>query len=343
VIDPAASSPAGLRIFISYRREDTSSYAGRLYDSIVARVGADQVFMDIDTIRPGSDFTEVLDAALHECDVLLALIGRTWLTRTDQNAHRRLDNPHDFVRRELEAALRRRIIIIPVLVQDTDMPLREQLPDSLSGIATRQAFELSDRRWRSDSQALLDELERLQHDKTERTQQRPSAPPTAKLAEQATDRSGPGPVVAGVGAIMSVLGLILGTDAEVLWLLGQLALVIGIIMVVLSGSRRTANARRNGAVGVAAERWHWGLAAASLGLAGLGVAGMMFLRGPLIGPFAIRAGWIILLAVGAAGYLSKGWTAVDALHVWRQAVVALVAALVSPALYFAAVWIIVPH
>ena len=174
MIDTASSRPSpSLRIFISYRREDAAGHAGRLYDALVAHFGENQVFMDIDTIRPGSDFSEALNTALDECDVLLALIGRTWLTRTDQNARRRLDNPHDFVRREVEAALRRHIVIIPLLVQGADMPILEQLPHSLGRLATRQAVELSDRRWRSDIHALIDELDRLQRDRPAQSQQHP--------------------------------------------------------------------------------------------------------------------------------------------------------------------------
>lgn len=154
-------------IFISYRREDTPGYAGRVYDYLVERFGQDRVFMDIDTIRPGSDFTEVIADALDECDVLLALIGRTWLTRTDRNGHRRLDNPDDLVRVEIETALRRNITIIPLLVQDAKMPAREELPDPLTKIATRQAFEISDRRWRTDITTLIDELEGQRSEKAQ--------------------------------------------------------------------------------------------------------------------------------------------------------------------------------
>ena len=75
--DPNEDSPPDLRVFISYRREDTPGYAGRVYDSLAERFGEDRLFMDIDTIRPGSEFTEVITEALAECDVLLALIGRT--------------------------------------------------------------------------------------------------------------------------------------------------------------------------------------------------------------------------------------------------------------------------
>jgi hypothetical protein len=164
--DPNEDSPPDLRVFISYRREDTPGYAGRVYDSLAERFGEDRVFMDIDTIRPGRKFTEVITEALAESDVLLALIGRTWLTRTDLDGRRRLDNPDDPVRLELAAGLRRRIPIIPLLLQDADMPARDQLPTALAQLATWQAFELSDRRWRADIRGLIDELDRLAREKT---------------------------------------------------------------------------------------------------------------------------------------------------------------------------------
>jgi len=105
------------RIFISYRRDDSGGWAGRLYDRISQHFGRDHVFMDIDTIEPGLDFVEVIEQAVGSCDALLALIGRQWLTLTDDDGQRRLDNPEDFVRLEIAAALVRNIRVIPVLVQ----------------------------------------------------------------------------------------------------------------------------------------------------------------------------------------------------------------------------------
>jgi|GEM_PF-2586680 len=151
----------GLRVFVSYRRHDTPGYAGRLYDYLVRRLGPEGVFMDIDDIRPGTDFDEVIHEALAECDVLLALIGPSWSTSTDRKGHRRLDEPADFVRRELEAAFERRIPVIPVLVQAASMPSLEDLPQPLSGLTRRQAFELSDRRWDDDIGDLISELQRF--------------------------------------------------------------------------------------------------------------------------------------------------------------------------------------
>jgi class 3 adenylate cyclase len=153
-----------LRLFVSYRRDDTSGHAGRLYDRLVERFGADRLFIDIDTIRPGADFAQVIDEALERCDVLLALVGRNWLKAADRRRRRRLDNPDDFVRLEIEAALRRGIPILPVLLQGAEMPSREELPPSLGGFARRQAFEVSDRRWNTDVRELIEELGRLESD-----------------------------------------------------------------------------------------------------------------------------------------------------------------------------------
>ena len=109
---PAASG----RIFISYRREETAYPAGWLYDRLADRFGSDQVFKDVDSIELGDDFVEVITRAVGACDVLLALIGQEWLTITDARGRRRLSNPHDFVRLEIEAALTRNVRVIPILV-----------------------------------------------------------------------------------------------------------------------------------------------------------------------------------------------------------------------------------
>jgi membrane peptidoglycan carboxypeptidase/serine/threonine protein kinase len=156
------------RIFISYRRDDTRGYAGRVYDAISERFGADRVFMDIDAIRLGRDFTRAITDALDDCDVVLALIGPTWLTCVDQHGRRRLDDPGDFVRQEIVAALGRGIPVIPLLVHDAAMPTGRDLPAALAQFATRQGFDLVDRRWRSDIRELIVELERLRAERPNR-------------------------------------------------------------------------------------------------------------------------------------------------------------------------------
>src|ERR1700733_9408260 len=138
------------RIFMTYRREDTAFPAGWLYDRLASHFGRDQVFKDIDSIELGDDFIEVITTAVGSCDVLLALIGGRWLTITGQDGRRRLDNPDDFVRLEIEAALARQVRVIPVLVDGARMPRAEELPPSLAKLTRRQALELSPVRFDAD-------------------------------------------------------------------------------------------------------------------------------------------------------------------------------------------------
>lgn len=164
-------------IFISYRREDSSGHAGRLYDALNAHFGENVVFMDIDTIEPGVDYGEVIDRAVGSCKVLIALIGPEWLMVTDDRGIRRLDNPEDFVRMEIARGLKRRNVrVVPVLVQGARIPDKDQLPDDLSALARRNALELSDVRWQYDVGRLIRTLERvMQEPSGPRTE--PPAPP----------------------------------------------------------------------------------------------------------------------------------------------------------------------
>ena len=145
---------------MSYRREDTAYPAGWLYDRLVSHFGRNQVFKDIDSIELGDDFVEVITTAVGSCDVLLALIGDRWLGIPDQDGRRRLDNPGDFVRVEIEAALARNVRVIPILVDGARMPRADELPESLAKLPRRQALELSPNRFDSDTQRLLRVLDR---------------------------------------------------------------------------------------------------------------------------------------------------------------------------------------
>lgn len=149
-----------MRIFLSYRREDASGHAGRLYDALAARFGDENVFIDIDTIDPGADFGEAITRAVAGCDALIALIGRSWLSATDDEGRRRLDAPEDFVRLELEAALERDVSVIPAFVQGSQPPPAERLPASLAPLVRRQGVELRDVGWRDDVKRLIARLER---------------------------------------------------------------------------------------------------------------------------------------------------------------------------------------
>jgi hypothetical protein len=149
--DPTRAS----RVFISYRREETAYPAGWLYDRLDDRFGDAQVFKDVDSIPLGDDFVEAITRAVGSCDVLLALIGDRWLTIADERGRRRLDDPHDFVRLEIEAALLRNVRVIPVLVDGARMPRADELPDSMANLVRRQALELTPSRFESDTNRLV--------------------------------------------------------------------------------------------------------------------------------------------------------------------------------------------
>jgi len=145
-------------IFICYRREDGGAHAGRLYDRLSAHFGRELIFMDIDTIEPGSDFVEVINDKVGSCDVLIAVIGRKWVA--DEEGRRRLDNPEDFIRLEISAALTRKIRVIPVLVGGSTMTHSKDLPHDFAQLARRQALEISDTRFHHDVDRLIEALEK---------------------------------------------------------------------------------------------------------------------------------------------------------------------------------------
>jgi len=135
-------SPLRPRIFINYRRQDTEATAAHLYDSLARKFGAKRVFRDKVTIQPGQDFPTAIDDAIRRSCVLIVLIGRQWLTMSDGTGRRRLDDPRDHLRLEIESALRRGIKIVPLLVDGATMPKRELLPRAIAALAKKQAYVL---------------------------------------------------------------------------------------------------------------------------------------------------------------------------------------------------------
>jgi TIR domain len=196
--EPASTSTH--RVFISYRRQDSAAYAGRLYDAMVARFGERNVFMDLD-LPPGVDFVERITEAVSACQVLIEVIGPTWATVKDDEGRIRIADPEDFVRLELEIALKRpEVTVIPVLVSGAQMPDRRDLPPELGAIARRNALELSDKRWRYDVGQLISTLEELLAETTAVH----AAPATEDVVAAATASpvsapTGPAPRPAGTG------------------------------------------------------------------------------------------------------------------------------------------------
>ena len=161
-------------VFISYRRGDAAASAGRLSDHLRARLGAHQVFMDVDGIEPGVDFHEVISDQVSECDALIAVIGQDWLTD-------RLYEENDFVRIEISAGLERNVRVIPVLVDGAKMPPADKLPESLKGLARRNAAEVSHTRFSDDAGRLADVLARIVNPSEPAPEVEPSPAPQAPI------------------------------------------------------------------------------------------------------------------------------------------------------------------
>ena len=146
-------------IFVSYRRTDAPAHAGRIYDRLVDRFGKDNVYKDLDSTAPGADFVEVIDETIAACDALVAVIGRDWVSAKGRwRGGRRLDDPQDWVRREIAAALERDIRVVPVLVEGAQMPSADALPDDLKRLARRHAVELSETAWAPQLTQLIESL-----------------------------------------------------------------------------------------------------------------------------------------------------------------------------------------
>lgn len=192
-------------IFISYRRDDSAGYAGRLYDRLVPRFGAARVFMDVEGIELGADFVTAIEDAVGSCRVLVVIIGDEWLSTQDAAGRRRLDDPHDFIRLETVTALTRGIRVVPVLVGGALMPRAEDLPEDLKPLARRQAIEISHKQWEATTDELIRALEgMLGPDEAPTHTPRPVAAPVAQQPEK---EKGQGKMIA-VGA--AVVALIVG-------------------------------------------------------------------------------------------------------------------------------------
>jgi hypothetical protein len=150
-----------MRVFISYRRDDTQYVAGRVYDWLEREFGAENVFKDVDSIPLGVDFRRAIQAAVSSCDVLLVLLGPRWRANAAGDPDR-LEDEADFVRIEVETALQRDIPIIPLLIDKTQLPKPKELPPSLGLLAYRNGMNLRpDPDFRQDMKRLTEAIHRL--------------------------------------------------------------------------------------------------------------------------------------------------------------------------------------
>ena len=141
-------------IFINYRRDDAGGFAGRLSDSLAGYFGADRVFRDVTGIDYGDDFERAIDDKLSESGALIVVIGDRWTSAAAKDGTRRLDDPGDYVTREISVALKNGIAVVPVLIGNASMPRPEELPESLQDLSRRNAITVTDERWNFDVERL---------------------------------------------------------------------------------------------------------------------------------------------------------------------------------------------
>jgi hypothetical protein len=149
------------KIFISYRRDDSSATAGRMADRLAARFGEGSIFIDVDAIPPGTDFAQHLADEIRQCDVMFAVIGSRWLG-TDAKGKRRIDKEADFIRIELEAAFSIGKPVIPILLDETPLPRADELPPTLRELAFRNAVRVrGGMEFHRDMDRLIDAVQAL--------------------------------------------------------------------------------------------------------------------------------------------------------------------------------------
>lgn len=139
-----------MKLFVSYRRNDTGGRAGRLVDALVTQFGARNVFQDVDAIALGQSFSAQVEAAIATSDAVLIVIGRDWLGVDGAAGGRRIDSEDDFVRLEVSMALSLGISVVPVLVGGAVLPTHAELPDNMSQMLERQAVTIRDASWHQD-------------------------------------------------------------------------------------------------------------------------------------------------------------------------------------------------
>lgn len=232
---PAARSPTPPRaaaavatlpgsIFLSYRRDDSAPWAGRIYERLSQDIDRRLIFMDVDNIPPGHDFVEVLDERVAGCEVFLCVIGPRWSEARNPEGRRRIDDPNDFVRIEVESALAHGKRVIPLLVDGAQMPLAQSLPESLRPLVRRNAVELTHARFGRDIATLLEALPKAA---PLRADPPPAVPLVAERPEPAVEREAPmavrrseGP---GAGRAFGeiILAILLGAGGYVAWIAQQ--------------------------------------------------------------------------------------------------------------------------
>ena len=143
-------------VFISYRRDDTRDFAGRLADRLRAAAGIGEVFIDVAGIEPGADFPSQIERALADCDVCLVTIGPEWAGPAGESGRTRIHDDGDFVRLEVRTALANNIRVLPVLAHGAKPPEAAALPAELARLTRLHAIAIRHDSFDRDAQYLVD-------------------------------------------------------------------------------------------------------------------------------------------------------------------------------------------
>jgi len=155
--EPANAS--SIHIFISYRRQDSPDVCGRIYDRLVQKFGKQAIFKDVDSIPIGVDFRAHLDSKIAECDVLLVIIGDCWIEPRGTEGRNRLFDSRDYVKTEIESALKRNIPVVPLLVRGAQLPGEAEVPDSVKPLIYQTGMPIrADPDFHNDMDRLIDGL-----------------------------------------------------------------------------------------------------------------------------------------------------------------------------------------
>jgi pterin-4a-carbinolamine dehydratase len=152
--------------FISYRRDDSPTAARFLEAELEEAFGAESVFMDTERLRAGDNWPAQLDQGLQDASALLVVMGPNWLKLADDYGRRRLDKEGDWVRREIETSLQRKIMVIPILVGRASIPPKDALPLSIAALVDQQALPLRETDWTDDLAPLIERLESIGFNRT---------------------------------------------------------------------------------------------------------------------------------------------------------------------------------
>ena len=214
-------------IFISYRRADSADVTGRINDRLRDHYGQDSIFTDVDSIPFGIDFRTHLDQEVSQCKVLLAVIGNDWISAKDDKDQLRLKDPGDFVRIEIESALKRDIPVIPLLVQGAEIPIADKLPESLENLAFRNGISIRrDPDFHKDMDRLikgldqqLEEYEREEAREKELEKAQPVASDTPQTDKKSEELAKASPETVSPPKKLKLIAGLVVTAIFTLWLL----------------------------------------------------------------------------------------------------------------------------